>query len=144
MQITLVSFSCLKMFTHFHSLDRLIDMFFSHKNVYNLQNNITNECYKTIVIINTFFFQSEIINVLPKSSHVTKDTMTKLLKDFLENQAKRHIRSSADLDINFHLYKGRENIKEKTINIETLNSDNFKDTVFNNTEVCLSMNLINL
>lgn len=75
--------------------------------------------------------------MLPKSSHVTKDTMAKLLIDFLENQAKRHIRSSADLDINFHLYGGKGNSKEKTINIETLNSDNFKDTVFNNTEVCM-------
>lgn len=80
------------------------------------------------------FFQSEMVHALPKSSHVTKDTMAKLLIDFLENRAKRHFRSSADHDINFHLYRGNENDKE-AVTIETLNTDNFKDAVFNNTEV---------
>jgi len=74
------------------------------------------------------------VHTLPKSSHVTKDTMAKLLVDFLENQAQRHLRSSADLEINFHLYNGKGK-GEQTINIETLNSDNFKDAVFNNAEV---------
>lgn len=72
--------------------------------------------------------------MLPKSSHVTKDTMAKLLIDFLDNQAKRYLRSTADLDMNFHLYRGEGKGKD-TINIETLNSENFKDVVFNNTEV---------
>jgi hypothetical protein len=74
------------------------------------------------------------VHTLPKTSHVTKDTMAKLLIDFLETKAKRHLRSTADLDMNFHLYKGKSKAKE-TVNIPTLNSENFKDTVFNNTEV---------
>lgn len=74
------------------------------------------------------------VHALPKSSHVTKDTMAKLLGDFLENRAKRYLRSSADLEMNFHLYKGKRKSKE-TIDIETLSSENFKDAVFNNTEV---------
>jgi len=74
------------------------------------------------------------VHTLPKSSHVTKDTMATLLGDFLENQAKRHLRSSADLEINFHLYNGEEK-GEGTINIETLNSENFRDAVFNNADV---------
>lgn len=74
------------------------------------------------------------VHALPKSSHVTKDTMAKLLFDFLENHAKRHLRSSADPDLNFHLYQGKRKGKE-TVIIETLNSENFKDAVFNNTEV---------
>jgi len=60
--------------------------------------------------------------------------MTKLLIDFLENRAKRHLRSSDDLDINFHLYQGKGKGKE-TIHIETLNSKTFNDAVFNNTDV---------
>lgn len=60
--------------------------------------------------------------------------MANLLGDFLENRAKRHLRSSADREINFHLYDGKGR-GEQTINIETLNSENFKDAVFNNTEV---------
>jgi hypothetical protein len=74
------------------------------------------------------------VHTLPKSSHVTKDTMAKLLIDFLENRAKRHLRSSADLEINFHLYQGKGKGKE-TIYIETLNSETFNDAVFNNTDV---------
>lgn len=74
------------------------------------------------------------VHTLPKSSHVTKDTMAKLLIDFLENRAKRHLRSTADLDINFHLYQGQGKSKE-TIYIETLNSETFNDAVFNNTDV---------
>lgn len=74
------------------------------------------------------------VHTLPKSSHVTKDTMTKLLIDFLENRAKRHLRSSADLDINFHLYRGKRKGKE-TIYIETLYSATFNNAVFNNTDV---------
>lgn len=92
---------------------------------------ITNCCY----IFNVF--QSEIVHTLPKSSHVTKDTMAKLLIDFLQNQAKRHLRSTSDIDMNIHLYKGKRKGKE-IITIETLNSESFKDAVFNNTEVMLT------
>jgi len=74
------------------------------------------------------------VHTLPKSSHITKDTMTKLLIDFLENRAKRHLRSSADLDNNFHFYQGKGKGKE-TVYIETLNSNTFNDAVFNNTDV---------
>lgn len=88
-----------------------------------------------MIILNVLiFFQSEMVHSLPKSSHITKDTMSKLLGDFLENQAKRHLRSSDDPDMNFHLYKGKGKGKE-TVDIETLNSKNFKDIVFDNTEV---------
>lgn len=80
------------------------------------------------------------LHTLPKTSHVTKDTMAKLLIDFLENKAKRHLRSTADLDMNFHLYNGKSEAKE-TISIPTLNSENFLDTVFNNTEVILYTNI---
>lgn len=73
------------------------------------------------------------VHVLPKSSHVTKDSMAKLLTDYLKNQAKRHLRST-DLDTNFHLYRGKGKGKE-IVYVETLNSENFKDAVFNNTEV---------
>lgn len=86
------------------------------------------------------FFQSEMVHTLPKTSHITKDTMTKLLIDYLGNKAKRHLRSTADLDMNFHLYKGKSKAKE-TVNIATLTSENFKDTVFNNTEVMLYTNI---
>lgn len=82
------------------------------------------------------------VHTLPKTSHVTKDTMAKLLIDFLETKAERHLRSTADLDMNFHLYKGKSKAKQ-TVNIPTLNSENFKDTVFNNTEVMQHTNIIN-
>jgi len=62
--------------------------------------------------------------------------MSKLLIDFLENKAKRYLRSSNDLDANFHSYRGIGKGKD-TIIIDTLNSDNFKDAVFNNNEVIL-------
>lgn len=75
------------------------------------------------------------VHALPKSSHVTKDTMAKLLSDYLKNRAKRHLRSSADSDLNFHLYHGKRKGKD-TVNIETLNSGNFIESVFNNTDVC--------
>lgn len=52
----------------------------------------------------------------------------------MENQAKRHLKSSVDPDLNFHLYRWKGKSQE-TIYIETLNSDNFNDAVFNNTEV---------
>lgn len=61
--------------------------------------------------------------------------MAKLLIDFTNNQAKRYLRSSSDLDVNFHLYRSKD--KGKDIRIDTLNSENFKDAVFNNTEVIL-------
>lgn len=75
------------------------------------------------------------IHALPKHSHVTKDTMAKLLVDFTDNQAKRYLRSSSDLDVNFHLYRIKEKSKANTVYIDTLNSENFQDAVFNNTEV---------
>lgn len=74
------------------------------------------------------------VHALPKSSHVTKDTMAKLLVDFIENRAARHYRSLDDHDINFHLYRGDRN-GTATVTIETLNINNFKDVVFNNTQV---------
>lgn len=74
------------------------------------------------------------VHTLSKSSHVTKDTMTELLVDFLKNQAKRHLRSSADIDMNFHLYNGRGK-GEEIVDIKTLTTENFKNAVFNNTEV---------
>lgn len=75
------------------------------------------------------------VHALPKSSHVTKDTMAKLLIDFTDNQAKRYLRSSSDLDVNFHLYRNKVKDKANTVYIDTLNSENFQDAVFNNTEV---------
>lgn len=93
--------------------------------------NLNNYRDKTAVVI--YDMKSEMVHTLPKSSHVTKDTMTKLLIDFLENRAKRHLRSSADLDINFHLYQGKGKGKE-IVYIETLNSKTFNDAVFNNTD----------
>jgi len=93
--------------------------------------NLNHYRDRTAVLI--YDMKSEMVHALPKSSHVTKDTMAKLLGDFLENRAKRHLRSSADREINFHLYDGKGK-GEETINIETLNSANFKDAVFNNTE----------
>lgn len=80
------------------------------------------------------FFQTEMVHALPKSSHVTKDTMAKLLVEFIENRAPRHLRSLADSDVNFHIFRGDENAAA-TVTIKTLNTDNFKDTVFNNTQV---------
>lgn len=93
--------------------------------------NLNHYRERTAVVI--YDMKSEMVHTLPKSSHVTKDTMAKLLIDFLENRAKRHLRSTADLDINFHLYQGKEKSKE-TIYIETLNSETFNDAVFNNTD----------
>ncbi|XP_025207920.1 thioredoxin domain-containing protein 11 [Melanaphis sacchari] len=93
--------------------------------------NLNHYREKTAVVI--YDMKSEMVHTLPKSSHVTKDTMAKLLIDFLENRAKRHLRSSADLDINFHLYQGKGEDKE-TIYIKTLNSETFNDAVFNNTD----------
>lgn len=77
------------------------------------------------------------VHILPKSSHVTKDTMAKLLIDFLENQSKRHLRSSVDPELNYHLYRSKEK-SQGIVKIETLNSDNFNDAVFNNNEVILT------
>ncbi|XP_050422897.1 thioredoxin domain-containing protein 11 [Adelges cooleyi] len=77
--------------------------------------------------------KTEMVHILPRTTHVTKESMAKLLTEFLDNQAKRHLRSSSDPEMNFHSYNGQSKAKE-SIEIQTLNSENFKNAVFNNTE----------
>ncbi|XP_050541765.1 thioredoxin domain-containing protein 11 isoform X2 [Daktulosphaira vitifoliae] len=77
--------------------------------------------------------KNEIAHVLPKETHITKETMAKFLLDFLENRSKRHLKFSSDPELNIHSYNSKSTVKD-SICIETLNSRNFNDAVFNSTE----------